>query len=430
MPGVQSIVWFLLLLWLAWRFPVKQLGNYHKPFSVVLLLCKIAGAILLVYLYTWYYPEKEKADIYRFYSDGIAMFELRKENPGIFWKNMFGLGNDFEYDGAYFHSMNNWVHPHGNRMYNDNRMVIRLHALMAFITDRTLLNHAIAFAGIAYIASIWLVLNLARLLSAPFKPLLVTCFLFPGLFIWGTGPMKETLVLLFLALFFSGINLLMKNSFSWKGLLFSGLGFGLIWFTKFYIIACLFPFLLIWIIWEKTNKTESVRVKGFIFTALTCILLGILTAWIFDFGIWRTIAYKQNNFMNLAISENSGSLTEHFYLEGTAPSILSALPYAWFKSFLMPLPHQISSLLFLAPMLENILLLLALGLLIFKKRLRLYDINSWLCLFFLLAFFGILGLTTPVLGGLFRYKIPAWPILAATFWHLYSALDIKKNTKQ
>jgi len=279
----------------------------------------------------------------------------------------------------------------------------------------------------AYWATIWLARVLSRLFLAPPKPVILTCFLFPGLFVWGTGPMKETLVLLFFALFFQGITLLYFEAKLWKGMLISVAGAGLIWFTKFYVIVCLLPFLVLWLIWQKTGRNEVYKTLGFVMSSLLLAGIGIGAGWLFDFPIWQTIAFKQNNFMNLAISENSGSLTDAFYLSGTAESILSALPYAWFKAFLMPLPHQVTSIVFIAPLIENLVFILALFFLIWKRALHWSNSRLWLSAFFLLTFFALLGLTTPVLGGLFRYKIPVWPLLAATFWHLYSLAEARSK---
>ena len=61
---------------------------------------------------------------------------------------------------------------------------------------------------------------------------------------------------------------------------------------------------------------------------------------------------------------------------------------------------------------ENLLIIcvLAAGLFYLKPQ-NLVNHDVWYCLSFIVILFVLIGLTTPVLGALVRYKVPALPFL-------------------
>jgi hypothetical protein len=101
------------------------------------------------------------------------------------------------------------------------------------------------------------------------------------------------------------------------------------------------------------------------------------------------------------------------YLEENIFSVLSAVPMGIVNSLTRPWPNEIKNFLFIPAVIENLLLLIFIVLvLIQKKKSIIYSTNFIVfCLLFTLILFAIIGISTPILGALVRYKIPAMPFL-------------------
>lgn len=109
----------------------------------------------------------------------------------------------------------------------------------------------------------------------------------------------------------------------------------------------------------------------------------------------------------------AGSLMEADYLQPTLLSFLRETPRAIFHVFVRPYPWEGKNPLLLLPALENLLvfLLLVLAIAFYRK-----PVSPGLAGFFLsfsLLLLLIMGLTTPILGALVRYRMAAQPFLLA-----------------
>jgi uncharacterized membrane protein len=83
------------------------------------------------------------------------------------------------------------------------------------------------------------------------------------------------------------------------------------------------------------------------------------------------------------------------------------------NSLTRPWPNEIKNFLFVPAVLENILLLFAIIFaLIQKKKSTISSFNFIIfCFLFTFLLYAIIGISTPILGALVRYKIPAMPFL-------------------
>lgn len=401
------ILWFIIFLWISYRFAPSAWGKNTKLWSVGFFMLKTLGSIFIWYLYTFYYSDLSRADIYRFYYDGISLHGFAWNDPALFWKNIFGLGSDFEYQGAYFNHMANWVHPYGNPVYNDNRLVIRVHALIAFFTDKTMLTHSLWFAFLAWAGTLGLAKFASAFFSAPFFQTALHLFLIPGLALWVSAPLKETLLVVFAALIFAGFYFLDLNLKNWKGWVLLFLGAWLTALTKFYVAAMIVPGTALWLFWRKIARPAYF---------VPSLLAGLALVFLFDafnpaLDLLQIISFKQNNFLNLAIAENSGSLIQDEYLQNSAADFFRMLPIAWKNAFFEPLPQKLN-LLSLPALGDNLWFWTCCFFALYKNPRCWLSTKGLYLIIIALIFFAVLGLTTPVLGALFRYKVPLWFIAA------------------
>jgi hypothetical protein len=101
------------------------------------------------------------------------------------------------------------------------------------------------------------------------------------------------------------------------------------------------------------------------------------------------------------------------FLEENIFSILSAIPMGIINSLTRPWPNEIKNFLFIPAVLENIILLFLIILAIYQKKQTSNTSLNFIafCLLFTLILYAIIGISTPILGALVRYKIPAMPFL-------------------
>ena len=93
-------------------------------------------------------------------------------------------------------------------------------------------------------------------------------------------------------------------------------------------------------------------------------------------------------------------------------NILAVLPQALFNVFLQPMIWDADDIIQLIPAVENIIIviLIILSLVFINKKFENKTI-VFFCLSFVLILFVLVGITTPAVGALIRYKIPALPFL-------------------
>ncbi len=405
--------WFVSIALLVWFWRKKPAPFQAWPSHTLALafVAKLLAGLGIVAIYTWYYTDPSKADVYRYFNDGMALADLYAQQPSGFWRNWLGLAQDFDYDGKYFDRMANWTLPHGNRMYNDNRIVIRIHALFALISDRSIWQHSLLFAWIGFGASY----ALGNVVALWFKIRKDWCILgilfFPSLWLWASAPLKEPMVLLGMAMCLWAAWFLSKKPL--LGILGLLAGFALLWKTKFYVLAIALPLvpsvLLHRLFHEKLKLGQSV-VLGF-------LILGVIYAsYVHQSGkdpLLQRLVLKQNDFINLSEAESAGSLIPLERLEPNWASVIQTIPQALYNATLRPLPWQIRQPGAWLMLLENLFLLWVAFLSVSRaKGNQARQMLTWL---YIAAFLLLLGLSTPVLGGLFRYKAPIWPLVWGLF---------------
>ena len=101
------------------------------------------------------------------------------------------------------------------------------------------------------------------------------------------------------------------------------------------------------------------------------------------------------------------------YLQPTLFSLVKAAPEALLNVFTKPWLVEVNSLLFVPPLVEN-LFVISIGIfcLIWRKKISDEQLKFvFLCLTFTFIVYIVIGLTTPIIGALVRYKIPVMPFL-------------------
>jgi hypothetical protein len=392
-------------------------GISKKTLSIIFLV-KIVFGLLLWAIYTFYYTNRATADIYKYFDDSKVIFDTLKTNPVHFFKLLFGIANNTPEFDTYYTTMNFWARKLDSNIYNDSHTIIRFNALLRIFSMGYFNVHTVFFCFLSLTGLTALYKTFIPYLSDKKKELLIVVYLLPSVLFWGSGALKESIILFALGMlvyYFSKL-------FTLKSIVCCVAVALLLAFSKFYVWLSILPGLL-FIFWIKRSSTQYVFLK-FITIIAIGTLLAVFSEELVGFqSPFVTLSQKQMEF-NLLASGNAidannqtiavaGSVLNVAPLQATFYSFLSNAPAALWHLFFRPYLWDSFSPLVLMAAFENILLLFVIGFcILFIKSLKTINWAYVLfCLSFVLIQFVIIGETTPIVGAIVRYKVPALPFL-------------------
>ncbi len=407
MAVALALIYILLLGLLVWKNKFFRISAISRVFVLLAFALKVLAGIGLTAIYTYYYTDTQNADIYKYFFDGLKLKALAFQNPKCFLQLFFeqtstiSCGIEMRY----------WDIPFTTGFYNDNRLLIKVNCLMAFISMNNVFIHSILASFIGFSGLILLIKTALTLNPSKAKWYGLMLLFFPSLLAWTSVVIKETFLLLLLAVFLFSVVTYFYGSR--KTLyLFSALASLLaLAFLKVYVVLCLLPCLAAFM-WVRKNDSSFI-----VFIKYSAILIGCFSVmaladnYILKHKLWIRLAYKQYGMVKLAEYESAKSVITipPLSLEtNQKATFFKAAAGGFFNAFARPnLIDRQNPLLFIAGI-ENFLLLIFL---IFK--LLLYrahppaNLNQlFFIVFFCLLILTITGITTPVLGSLVRFKVP------------------------
>ena len=106
----------------------------------------------------------------------------------------------------YFINMNHWDNSYESVITNESRVVIKLCAIINLIGINNYVVNVIIFTMLSFVGIILTIRSLALLYPSKYiKHLFWVVVLFPSIFIWSAGILKEPLILLGIGMFLFGI---------------------------------------------------------------------------------------------------------------------------------------------------------------------------------------------------------------------------------
>jgi len=415
--ALYSLLWIYLFLMAIRHLPFfKDLPGLPQKTLILFFLIKAMAGAAFILIYTYYY-EQRTADVFRYFNEGKVIFSALKQNPIDYLRMITGIGADAPHLQAYYVKMRYWWDPELYPVYNDNRLIIRYNAILNLVSfGKIHVNSIIAnFISMAGLTALYkFALNYIE--KEKITWIKYGIFLFPSLVFWGSGLIKEIMLISLLG-FFLYLGDMILRGIRLKPLHYIVFLFFtiLLFLLKSYVILLLLPCITAFYLSGKLKKTAPSVVFALVvlFAALGVFAIG----WIFpELNPAAVIAKRQNFYMGFSVFVNAGSLIHEVYLEPTLTGVLSYIPRALANVLLRP--HIFDSLnpVILMAAIENLAILLMIGFIAFwvikKKKIgRL----AWMGLWFTLMLFIFIGLTTQVYGTLVRFKIPAIPFVWFSF---------------
>jgi hypothetical protein len=358
------------------------------------------------------------------------MYSALSEKPSDYIKMITGIENDNPHFDLYYRKMNNWYRQYESTMYNDNHTIIRFNAFVRIFSFACYNVHNIFMNFLSLIGLVAIYKFFVRFLSDKRKEILFAVFLMPCVMFWGSGVLKEGLLIFGSGLLIYYFNEIINKRKIIKSIICIFISFVLLLYTKYYILFILIPLLIAYLWVEKTNhKNVLLKYTGvLIFFLLVVLNIKYISP---EYDVLQILAMKQNDFINLAQSLNSGSIIKVNILRPDFFNVLINSPKAFLNTLLRPHLFDSFSLFTLLAAIENFLILVAGIIALIFIKIRGINKNLFVfSLFFVIITFTLIGLTTPVFGAIVRYKIPALPFLIIIFIMIFDKEKFLKKFKK
>lgn len=406
------VAYFLLFAYAIWKTKWFELKYFSRQFLLLAFVLKVFSGVAFTLIYTFYYSDKFNADIYKYFDDGLILQSIFFYSPKLFFRLLFEVNIESAEVVNAIKNFNHWDPKVRSLVYNDSRFIIKLNALFSFISLKNIFIHSlfgsfIGFCGIAAIA------KAAERLFNSVRSVGWLLFFFPSIMFWTSALLKETLLIFVFGFFLLHITAIAKK-FSFQNLIAVVVFFLLLLVLKVYVLLCLLPPIAGYFFTIKFNRKLPVFM-GFVVVSVITVFIGYaIDSSVLNSSVFAGIAQKQHDMQQLANFMQAGSVVYVPQVDVTRLStfILAGL-YGVSNVCFRPFLWDANSIFFAAAAIENIIL--AVLMLLFIFSISKLSTNDWrmslMCVFFAFFLFTIIGITTPVLGSVVRYRVPGLLLL-------------------
>ena len=423
--------YLLLLFYLsALLYLIKKVSFFHSlhfgfKITAAVFLLKFLGGLALYFVYYYIYPDRISGDVFKYFDDGNILFSALRQNPADYFRMVTGIGADAPHLIQYYDTCHFWIKEFNYGLLNDNRIVIRFNALIRLISMGNIHIHTLFMSFLSF-TGLW---GIFKVFEPQFKDkkwgLLLAVFFFPSVWFWTSGLLKEGLLIFaFGMLFYFACRWLRGNITGWL-LLGMAVSVAILIFSKFYVLVAALPAFM-YLILNRYWKWKF-PIAQFLLVHLLLLVVLWFSKPIIGLDFPKIVAQKQHDFINFTNSLTQvGSQIEMKELEPTFWGMVQQTPQALVNSFFRPSVLEIRNPLTALAAIENLLiLLLLLGAVFFFQQKNNLPPLFWFSVSYVLILFVLIGLTTPILGALVRYKAPALPFLGIALLYLIDFSKIR-----
>ncbi|MDX2174500.1 MAG: hypothetical protein SFY56_15460 [Bacteroidota bacterium] len=270
---ISAITYLLLFLFLIYKtnfFGIIKDEAISPKFFSLLFLLKAAAIPVFIIIYKRFYGGLENFDAGNFYNDAKSVNAFGHHHFFEYLKMIFGLQNDNEGSFCYTNCLVNTRNWDNGRihdfLYNDNRVVIRIHSLLHFIAFNSYYVHALFSCFLSFLGIVYLYKSLKEFFVGKEMWLILVLCLFPTLWFYTGSISKEALTLCFLGCGVYQIKKIFLKDYTLPSLIFSILILFTAFFLKPYILIITF---LCFALFFKIYYSQKIHFKVLIY----CIVL-------------------------------------------------------------------------------------------------------------------------------------------------------------
>ncbi|MCX6181108.1 MAG: hypothetical protein NT150_04170 [Bacteroidetes bacterium] len=431
MEVLVTISWLGIIGLAIWKLPFFSKFGLKRKTVLIIYLLHVAAGVALSLIYTIIYPQRNLADTFKYFDDSVHIYNLLWESPADFVRMITGYHCDNIHLKPVYDKMYNWYVLKTKYLYNDNRTMIRINAVMMIFSGGFYYVHILFFCMMSLLGKLFIFKAFQNLFQDKKNLLFIAIFLIPSVLFWSAGILKEGFLFLLMGLFICGFERWSDQPKSLKYLSLILLTLFGLFFVKFYVAIALLPglFSVFWIkqkAYRKPFLKTTIVHLSFVAAAVAFHIISPFHSFL------NGLQWQKRSFYGLAESMNSGSVVHTMELHDNFLSFFSNVPEGLFNAFFRPFIwdalHPFSPVV-MASALENILFLAVFILTIiwFKKP----DSKNAAYIFFFASFtlilFTLSGVVTPIIGTLVRYKMPALPFMLMMCFLLWDKSRYEKT---
>lgn len=490
---IAAIAYIIIFTLVIILLPAFRSYFINPIYFGLAFLLKILFGFLIVVIYTKVYPDRSTADIFKYYDDAKVIYEAFENSPGDYIKMVSGIGNDSpHFDSLYYSKMNHWYRHYDFGTYNDNHTIIRFNAIAMLITGGSYYGNLVIMNFISFIGLWFIFATLVPYFPKKSSLIFAAVFLIPSVLFWGSGILKESLVLFTTGLFlYVFIRLVVHKTQKILNLIILIICTGLFYLNKSYLLFFLLPCLISFAINERKKITRPALTYLLTFTVSISVTI-LFSPLVNNKSFMEIFSQKQRDFINISkggvfIQNNqyfvrldpdkkqyldtlgnnlykiktgssymywknenlddtlrtnystdtmtyqlvwdlplAGSRIEIPRLQPSFSSLILNSPMALFTGLFKPSAFSAHSLLERIGGIENLFLLIIIGLSLYWSGNTLHKNWLWFCIFLCLGLFTLIGFTTPIAGAIVRYKVPALPFLLMIAVNIFNERKLPK----
>lgn len=423
------IVYFLILTFLIYNLPFFEIDGISRKKLIILFSIKICCGIILIFIYQFYYNCGFQSDLGIFHRDGIKIFNVLHQNPIDYIRLVTGIGSDASNLSSYTSTTELWNKPFNYNLYNDNRTIIRINAVLCLFSFSNFYVHSMFFTFFSFLGLTALYKAFVPYLNDKKIELMISIYLIPSVLLWTSGIIKESVVIFALGFLVYGIFNSHLKKIKLKYLIPIIFGFFLLLFSKFYFLFAILPGLIAYW-WIEQTKHKNILLK-FVFTHALCLFLLFTVKFIKPEYYFPDILHqKQFDFIFMVKhSTYLGSYIQIPRIDNTLMSLLKNSIPAFTNTLFRPHIFETTSFPIFISALENLLIICSLTFFLYFSKLKgiLKNHIFLVTISFVVILFVLCGLITPVLGSLVRYRTPALPFLLITFLLIFDKNKYKNS---
>lgn len=414
---IVTPVALMIIFLVAYLIRPYVTDSVNRKYFFPALSVKILGAIALGVIYQFYYSG---GDTYNFHTHGSRhIWEAFADSPEKGLDIMLSGGNQHESYYKYSSQIPFFGDPSAF-------FIIRLAAFFDLFTFSTYSSTAICFAALSFMGMWMFFLTFYKKYPKLHWQIAFASFFIPSVFFWGSGLLKDTLMMACLGVITYEIDqLFFRKKISLIHIFLFVISLWCIFSVKKFILQAFLPAALLWIYLGNLKMIPSVMIRILVFPIIVCLSLFSTYYSVVKIGEGDR-RYAVENIAKTAqvtaydirfqTGRDAGSGYTLGELDGSFSSMFKLAPQAINVSLFRPYLWEVSNPLMLLSAIESLTFLCISVILIFKYRLSTLktfanpDV-SFAFIFSLIYAFAV-GVSAFNFGTLVRYKIPLMPFFA------------------
>ncbi|MCL2131225.1 MAG: hypothetical protein FWH36_02030 [Lentimicrobiaceae bacterium] len=437
----MEIVVFILYLFglclLIFRNNFFTVEGIKKPLLVFLWGLKLIVGVGFFVVFNSYTPYKDACYSEDFFKSSEKLHWLHKREPALFTDIMLGVHTHTEaYKEETQRISYKWHQWNENQIVSNNRTVIRINALLYFISFRFYSIHLLFMCFLSFVGSVLLFKAFPKRGTKEIYASTVACFLVPSLIFWSVGVLKEPLMLLGLGGFLFYFRKI-RRQFSFLTLLLFILSSLLLLSVNALLFAIVLPMIVVFFWGQAGHRFLVLKyVVPVVLLSTICLLShSFFPEKPIDAVHWVSVQNQQR--YNLSVENNKRLLLNTPHLDGSIESFAKNTPLALCNSISTPFVRPIDNFVKLFVNFETIILALLLIVCLIFGNYRRFLRNNFAIFSLIVCFYGFLliGLTTHDMEMMMRSKSIFLPFYVYALIHLLDTdkvlyvLKIRKKRK-